>query len=1186
MIIDVFSQSSRYSKVLRQAVSRMNTKLSNEGFAPDGLNAYPITIESHIFDVTNEDQARVPLGCEEFKTFDQLVLNMRGGKGPHFCATNDVYALGKAQFSPRALLELCDCTWICTMIDFTAPFGVVGESTYVAVSRDPLGNWVYDPDSSMIFMRPDAPSTTGYFNHRNEWTQAAGGERIDSQGISCSAWSSELIADGKRRLIVLRSVENLRLSANISLQPPIVERTIAGSHALQVLGYLSGQADDNNIYRDGKYPYWMQWFLQKIQIHLGLFEHLISQNYSHMNVNDAQLNAAVLEYFAGPGISHLYTYPEVRKILMDTKRYALDHVMTSARDTSQVRSDSRKAQSLERPGAAFPTFLTTVQSVVNTVKRSPILSGVSFLGLYVFARYLFKTKSQQQPLFDLITGGFKSASQSIFSFSPSKTRWEALKSLCASQSLVPESLVKPFTTYIPEVWLTSLVIAPVIEETCRMIGETFFGQKITDTAFAMAHLIPMTEHTLLRNCEFISSREAELSIWPGVVYLQYVNTSLFAYFQPRNDLFNRVAYHSFYNLLVMVCPSFTAVSFLAATLFDIAKNGPTKFLLACWCSWAPIAAVNDSLRDANYECYRWWSALDFGSLTAARTLYGLERRPSGHGLSEQALMALIALGPCIPLLCSKFTVAAQGRSHDFVEGSGLALVGEKPSLDPDFYHRTIGRAIFVNFLGIGSKFGVPARTPANDLASMTERFKEEWLKTDAFSVVKPLLNTFLETMSEEGARQAFVESNTGPTGLPTTKTFKRCYQSYLQLLHSGFTGCHTIPTMCKSDELLPIREGANGWWMKPRPILAVRTDVVVVTMGPYWDLWKQVKLRMHCGNPYVEKRGKYLVHCAVCPSSLDEMSYFLSLALDGAPDSVFIIQSGDDSLCIIVTGNSHVFVELDQSQCDQRQTKSSLTFNAKLDQTRGVPRWIAKLMHQQSKADLLLGGRSNQLRVTRTGRPSEKRQNRVTGGANTTSGNTDTCMAALIHVLLSVTVLTDLSQWQAGFSIFYMKVTGQITDNVHFCSFLKCNIVSDTSGNFHFVPSPSRCLKMGYAKDDPRGTYAALLRHLPKESRLEPACWIHLAGIRASWALTPRHPLVEAVFSLIPPETPIPERVEISWAFLEGGPVENLCWGDLNIRYGFDSSEVAECCAELRQMEFGSSIEHPVLNALMETDYL
>jgi CxxC-x17-CxxC domain-containing protein len=305
------------------------------------------------------------------------------------------------------------------------------------------------------------------------------------------------------------------------------------------------------------------------------------------------------------------------------------------------------------------------------------------------------------------------------------------------------------------------------------------------------------------------------------------------------------------------------------------------------------------------------------------------------------------------------------------------------------------------------------------------------------------------------------------------------YKRYLNIRNQLVAGyalpISKVSVFLKTDEILL----KPDFQLKPRVIANV-PSVVQVKAGPFIRRATEILKHEWDGHLVSLKRFPLGVRLSFGAGRTDNwLGEWLSLTLT-TPQRPSVMAAGDDS--IVYDGRD--WYCCDASSYDQSQSIGVLNHAYQVYNQLGVPKEITDLLWLVAHLPYKYTTKGfGEFIVRRQDRPI-----RDTGGPDTCLGNTINMIAAWLDTLLAVNYLQNFQK--LGFDMKMHKV-----DILHL-SFLKGTWVQ-----LHWVPLPSRILKVGYIKEDPQCLY-----HLP----LEQAVSFHLAGVASSIQLADDVPILRA----------------------------------------------------------------------------
>lgn len=191
--------------------------------------------------------------------------------------------------------------------------------------------------------------------------------------------------------------------------------------------------------------------------------------------------------------------------------------------------------------------------------------------------------------------------------------------------------------------------------------------------------------------------------------------------------------------------------------------------------------------------------------------------------------------------------------------------------------------------------------------------------------------------------------------------------------------------------------------------------------------------------------------------------------------TIHIIVSGDDSLAIVTDHSGKQFImEADASMYDQSESFGPLRQQWRMMRHFGTPDDTIEQLRRLASATLVLplteekGGRSS-VRLSQRERPM-----RQTGGSDTSLGNSYVMLMSAAYVLMHYP--HDQEALEVRFQNLGLRMKIKILDSIRQATFLKGHWTVTIAGDLHWVPLPSRILKIGKTVEE-------LQRIFPKSFR-------------------------------------------------------------------------------------------------------
>jgi hypothetical protein len=302
--------------------------------------------------------------------------------------------------------------------------------------------------------------------------------------------------------------------------------------------------------------------------------------------------------------------------------------------------------------------------------------------------------------------------------------------------------------------------------------------------------------------------------------------------------------------------------------------------------------------------------------------------------------------------------------------------------------------------------------------------------------------------------------------------------------------------------------------------------------------------------------------------------------------------AGDDVILVLSLGGTLVrSFSLDISACDQSLRSAALRSLKRPYERLGLPIGAFEHFWQIGRADLLIGNK-------RVKRPD---MSRSTGEAATSLGNSLASGIgvgkALSMIDTSTNLLESLTEYLLGMGL---QITGQEFQMGEFdaltngADFLKGYWCPCQDGSVQFTVLPSRILKMGCCKKDPRTIYG---NGLDPESGLREAALDHLAAVAQGLRYFPSCPLLE-MWILKFARRDVGVNLEhlpylLSLQMTDSKPcdarADELAWYEfMEKRYGLESLDVATMVSQIAALyleRLPIFISGPGWEKLVQVDY-
>jgi len=234
------------------------------------------------------------------------------------------------------------------------------------------------------------------------------------------------------------------------------------------------------------------------------------------------------------------------------------------------------------------------------------------------------------------------------------------------------------------------------------------------------------------------------------------------------------------------------------------------------------------------------------------------------------------------------------------------------------------------------------------------------------------------------------------------------------------------------------------------------------------------------------------------------------------PDVVHFWLAGDDMFYHGSVNGFQVFAEADISSCDRNVgTGPAQAAYAAYDRMFPDAELCSILSHIDDMPYKFYLGKQKHL---------IKMEHKMTQ-----SGRSDTTLKnSVVASMMVFECVSEMQQCTSNEEVFRSIIEtyhslgflleGQVNDCLPGCQFLKNLVVPVLDGplQYCFAPAPSRCLKMGSVPFGAPSLFKSQLQDVPKRFRFPLAAVLFLNGIRSSWRGLPVHPIIQAVFGIVP----------------------------------------------------------------------
>jgi len=313
----------------------------------------------------------------------------------------------------------------------------------------------------------------------------------------------------------------------------------------------------------------------------------------------------------------------------------------------------------------------------------------------------------------------------------------------------------------------------------------------------------------------------------------------------------------------------------------------------------------------------------------------------------------------------------------------------------------------------------------------------------------------------------------------------------------------SIKIMVKTDEML-LKSVKGRPAMKPRGIANV-SPLVQLELGPIiYEATRRFKTLCSPRNPWRVPSTKFPIYLAYGGASTDEdLSEFISLFLrDKSFHCAYIIVAGDDSLVLERIGDVVRIYEGDAGMFDQSQSIGPLMFQYEVLKRLGMSDYHKERLEKLNRAKYVAISRDKcrKIEIIRNNRPYLD-----TGSPQTSLGNSVDMGSPWIGALESGDPQNFFRM--LGFDMI-LRVHSQVTE----ATFLKgmwYPTHNDPVYPYLWAPLPSRFLKLGKSKNDPRSLYKPQLwRKGGLEANFEAAVYLFFNDLSHSYASFGRVPLL------------------------------------------------------------------------------
>lgn len=298
-------------------------------------------------------------------------------------------------------------------------------------------------------------------------------------------------------------------------------------------------------------------------------------------------------------------------------------------------------------------------------------------------------------------------------------------------------------------------------------------------------------------------------------------------------------------------------------------------------------------------------------------------------------------------------------------------------------------------------------------------------------------------------------------------------------------------------------------YSKPRIIITCR-DQANAFVGPWIKgMHRELRRRFPVDGP-PEKLGHWNTVRHYGPgASLEELEQFFTRAQAPRPGECFVTFTGDD-IEIAVGGKRARFAGTDFSAYDQSQNEGSIM--AEMDEytAAGMPGEVVSSLIAQATADLVyVDAKAGVSLRLRNGYKGRKRFYRVTGGKNTTVGNTTTTMRAVSHAIRLMGPEFDFELLREVLADLGFSTKMELRDTMAGGVYLKSMVVRTLDGGWTLTPLLGRALKMVRSREDPSRYCPSRL--LPITVRRRVGASLFIDGIMDSNRHFVSHPMFAAL---------------------------------------------------------------------------
>lgn len=375
-----------------------------------------------------------------------------------------------------------------------------------------------------------------------------------------------------------------------------------------------------------------------------------------------------------------------------------------------------------------------------------------------------------------------------------------------------------------------------------------------------------------------------------------------------------------------------------------------------------------------------------------------------------------------------------------------------------------------------------------------------------------------------------------------------------------------IRIMSKKDEHL-VRP---NFLFKPRIVASVAPEVQCA-LGPQLRI---ATLRLHekwcCDHPFKYGKMNYYLSFA-CGMTDIELGYAVLFAISTPGPACHIMVCGDDSVVILKFDDEHIsYFECDLSSYDQAQGEQVLETEYDLLMTLGILKEDVLCLRRLSRASYFCSFNSESIMIKRRNRPM-----RDTGAPDTTIGNSIVNVCLWLQVfgedfpVLPAVLTTRFAQ--LGFEAKLKEVP----DVIHL-SFLKGMFYQCPLG-YVWGPLPSRIIKMGKCRGDPRQIY--------KIPDLEDAVLYHCAAQASTYAQYSQVPLIR-VFVQKYQKADVEDFDNQILHMIHGtGVAIEFPLDQVAEHYDIDKSEFVECEDLIREAKVPCVTFHPLFARIGSVDY-